>query len=219
MEKILPHSPLAAEELAERIALSRQARRRVSRTERLWLYRSYEGGEPANTIDWKLSARGEKILVREAEQIVTRPVFLFSPSGEETGFFLLSALGHMLLKTDRNVGWLSPELRKTKTVSILRTLLAERPAQKEWPETPDLHQSALVLAGNLAAAPELWLARIQAFAEQGNKGVLLDFSGQKETKPARAAQNLGWPVIRMTSETPPEEPLLLLFEEALKASV
>jgi len=230
-----PSLALKAEEMAKWLFLSPQAHQRLSRTERIWRYRSYEGGEPAGMIDWTQSARGERLLVREPEEIKIRPVLLWSQTAwpddatAQQNALLLMTLGHMLLKAERTVGWLAGDCPKTRTASILQGLFARflnapetqtgQTGQTAPPEMPDLRFALLVLSGDLGAAPEAWLDILKSHAARGSRAVLLDF-GQKDDTPIHlCARNNGWPVIKTTPTAPPETALLHLFEEALKGSI
>lgn len=226
---------LDAEKLAHDIALMPEAHHRFARTERIWTYRSYEGGEPAYLIDWKQSARSERILTRTPEPMPIRPVFLWSaslqpPEIETQALTLLMALGALLLKANRPVGWLDDAARLSRTQPILRSyfedaLTAPSAKERPLPAAEDLAGALLVLATDFSEAQT---EKILAFAARENKGLLLDLSGLAPDAAGagsgaaqlyRKASNLGWPILRHKPGAPLESALLGLYQEALEATV
>lgn len=226
-----PALAVEAEKLARDIALMPQAHHRFARTERIWTYRSYEGGEPAYLIDWKQSARSEKILTRTPEPMPIRPVFLWTaPSAapdEESARLqtILMALGFLMLKANRPVGWLDESLRLTRAQGLLRGFFADGLSASSPGHTiPDpfgLRGALLVIATDFSGDQA---SKILAYAMQDNKGILLDASAALPAPDDKAelrikAENLGWPILSPRPGETPERLLLLLYQEALKATV
>ncbi len=219
---------LRAEELARNVLLSSAAHQRYWKTEKIWYYRPYQNGDPVQTVDWRQSARTERLLVRGTEPVRFRQIFVWTPLAEketEAGrraLLLLMATSHMLLKAERTVGWLEEDLRQTRTLSIMRTFFADAVALSRKKDFPPLAQTlqkaVLVLAGNMAQAPESWIDSLRSHGARGNKGVFLDFSSTDSSVAHSLARTMGWPVVRLAPEEAPEKALLHLFEEALKGS-
>lgn len=79
----LPPLLLAAERVAATVAQGVHGRRRVGQGETFWQYREYEAGDAASSIDWRRSARGERLFVRQTEWEAAQSVWLWrdaSPS-------------------------------------------------------------------------------------------------------------------------------------------
>lgn len=79
----LPPLLLAAERVAATVAQGVHGRRRVGQGETFWQYREYEPGDPAASIDWRRSARGNRLFVRQTEWEAAQSVWLWrdaSPS-------------------------------------------------------------------------------------------------------------------------------------------
>lgn len=220
---------LEAERLAKETSLLPEARRRLSRTERIWRYRSYQGGECASMIDWKQTARGDKILVREPEPITTDPLLIWSPlswkkpEDKNRAALLLMALTHMLAKGERAVGWLCANPQKSRNPSLALKAACEAllslNGENEPPSLPALHAATIIIAGDLANAPPLWTERLKTLAAQGNRGLFLNLSETQAAPLDAFAHHAGWPIIKARQEERPEAALLFLFEEALKASI
>ncbi|HEX7389730.1 MAG TPA: DUF58 domain-containing protein [Acidiphilium sp.] len=64
----LPSLLLAAQRLAASAAPGRHGRRRAGGGEQFWQYRDVRDGDPLRTIDWRRSARGDRLYVRERER-------------------------------------------------------------------------------------------------------------------------------------------------------
>jgi len=221
---------IEAEELAQSTALLPEAHQRFRHTERIWHYRAYEGGEAAHRIDWKQTARGDKILVREHEPIETRPLFLWKktkwsdPALDRQSTLLLCALGFMLFKGEREVGWLTPALRQSKTAALFPKLLFEALSPPYTPdplppEAPGLHRATLIIASAGQLSPTALIERLEGLAYRNNSALFLDFSGESDSALQNCAKRFGWPLIPIAPTQRPEAALLLAFSEALKASV
>jgi uncharacterized protein (DUF58 family) len=63
----LPALVLAAQRLASSAAPGRHGRRRAGAGEQFWQYRDVRDGDAPRSIDWRRSARGERLYVRERE--------------------------------------------------------------------------------------------------------------------------------------------------------
>ena len=54
--------------------------------EDFWQYRLYTGGDPANRIDWRKSARTHKVLIRENEWAAVNTLWLWADAGRGMSF-------------------------------------------------------------------------------------------------------------------------------------
>src|SRR5690348_11708825 len=79
----LPPLLVAAERVAATVAQGVHGRRRVGQGETFWQFRQYEPGDSAQRIDWRESAKSERLFVRETEWEAAQSVWLWrdaSPS-------------------------------------------------------------------------------------------------------------------------------------------
>jgi len=111
---------LAAEQIAAAVAAGVHGRKRPGPGEQFWQYRRYQPGDAAGLIDWRASARGTHLLVREREWEAAQTALLwldhsesFSwassrklPHKSERGTLLLLALADLLLRGGERVGLL-----------------------------------------------------------------------------------------------------------------
>jgi uncharacterized protein (DUF58 family) len=79
----LPPLLIAAERVAATVAQGVHGRRRVGQGETFWQFRQYESGDSAQRIDWRESAKSQRLYVRETEWEAAQSAFLWrdtSPS-------------------------------------------------------------------------------------------------------------------------------------------
>ena len=79
----LPPLLIAAERIAATVAQGVHGRRRVGQGETFWQFRQYESGDAGGRIDWRESAKSQRLYVRETEWEAAQSVWLWrdiSPS-------------------------------------------------------------------------------------------------------------------------------------------
>jgi uncharacterized protein (DUF58 family) len=72
----LPPLMVAAERVASTVAQGVHGRRRVGQGETFWQYRPYADGDSAQRIDWRQSAKSDRIFVRETEWEAAQTVWI-----------------------------------------------------------------------------------------------------------------------------------------------
>lgn len=73
----LPPLLVAAERVAVTVAQGVHGRRRVGQGETFWQFRQYQPGDAASRIDWRKSAKSERLYVRETEWEAAQSVWLW----------------------------------------------------------------------------------------------------------------------------------------------
>jgi uncharacterized protein (DUF58 family) len=68
---------VAAERVAATVSQGVHGRRRVGEGETFWQFRQYQPGDPARRIDWRQSAKSDRVYVREAEWEAAQSVWLW----------------------------------------------------------------------------------------------------------------------------------------------
>jgi uncharacterized protein (DUF58 family) len=113
----LPKLLLAAERLAFVAAPGLHGRRRAGPGEAFWQFRDFRDGDDARRIDWRRSARGDRLYLREREweaqasvslQLQDTPSLGFAsdgavPAKRDRAALLLLALGAILLRSGERV--------------------------------------------------------------------------------------------------------------------
>src|SRR3954462_14861879 len=78
----LPPLLVAAERVASTVAQGVHGRRRVGQGETFWQFRQYQPGDAATRIDWRESAKSQRLYIRETEWEAAQSVWLWrDPSG------------------------------------------------------------------------------------------------------------------------------------------
>ena len=67
-----------AERVAAIVAAGVHGRRRAGQGETFWQYRNYQSTDAASRIDWRRSARGDQVFVRDNEWEAANTVYLLS---------------------------------------------------------------------------------------------------------------------------------------------
>jgi uncharacterized protein (DUF58 family) len=204
----LPPLLIAAERVAATIAQGVHGRRRVGGGETFWQYRRYQGGDSATAIDWRQSAKSQKIFVRETEWEAAQSVWLWrdsSPSMDyrssrgvqrkgERAELLLLALASLLLRGGEHVGLYGRDGSASggrATLNRLGAFLTDgRGGPDEAGGLPPAGRlprfAQMVLFGDFLSPLEEVEAMVKRFAEQGAKGHLLQIlDGAEEDLPFR----------------------------------
>lgn len=74
----LPALLLAAEHLADTVAMGAHGRRRAGLGDAFWQYRLAQPGDPARAIDWRRSARADQTYVREREAEIAQTLMIWA---------------------------------------------------------------------------------------------------------------------------------------------
>jgi uncharacterized protein (DUF58 family) len=92
----LPPLLVAAERVAQTVAQGVHGRRRVGQGETFWQFRQYQPGDAASRIDWRKSAKSQRLYVRETEWEAAQSVWLWrdaSPSMNYTSAGYIAGAG------------------------------------------------------------------------------------------------------------------------------
>jgi uncharacterized protein (DUF58 family) len=73
----LPPLLVAADRVAATVAQGVHGRRRVGQGETFWQFRQYQPGDPVPRIDWRESAKSQRLYIRETEWEAAQSVFLW----------------------------------------------------------------------------------------------------------------------------------------------
>ncbi|HYA81486.1 MAG TPA: DUF58 domain-containing protein [Methylocystis sp.] len=189
----LPRLLAKAREVAASLIHGVHGRRRAGAGETFWQYRPFAAGEAAQRIDWRRSARGDQLYVREREWEAAQNFFLWidlSPSmafksslaGDykiDRAAVLGLALADALVRCGERVGALggSPALCTRNIIERLSEILeAQRPESRVRnipPSTSLPSRAKLALISDFLCDVEALEARLQDYADLGAHGALL----------------------------------------------
>lgn len=194
---VLPPLLVAAERVAVTVAQGVHGRRRVGQGETFWQFRQYEPSDAATRIDWRESAKSQRLYVRETEWEAAQSVWLWrdaSPSmdytsaGYVTGAdwptkrdraeLLLVALASLLVRGGERLTLLgsgmAPISGRIALSRIVELIDRDEPTSESLPAFEPLPRAAqLVLIGDFLSPLEATNSLIARFAAAGLKGHLL----------------------------------------------
>ncbi len=112
----LPPLLVAAERVAATVAQGVHGRRRTGRGDSFWQYRPFAEGDAAQRVDWRQSARSDRLFVRETEWEAAQTVYLWvadgagmrwhspaAPAKRDRAALLTLALAALLLRAGEHV--------------------------------------------------------------------------------------------------------------------
>ena len=168
----LPPLLVAAERVANTVAQGVHGRRRVGQGDSFWQFRAAQPGDSAREIDWRQSARADRLYVRQTEWEAAQTICLWrdcgarmrwrSPLGAETkqarADVLLLALAALLLRAGERVRLVAPglpEFSGRAGLARLAATLAATPDSETMPDAALLPRYAnVVLVGDMLAPME-----------------------------------------------------------------
>ena len=146
-------------------------RRRSGQGDAFWQFRPFLPGDSASRVDWRQSARSDRLFIRETEWEAAQTVALWRDASasmhwrsdlartekSERADLLLLALAALLLRGGERVRLLNPNSRSLAGRSALERLAEALPRSAGPPEDPALPRHArVVLFGDfLAPLPEV----------------------------------------------------------------
>jgi uncharacterized protein (DUF58 family) len=134
----LPPLMVAAERVAETVSPGAHGRRRVGLGESFWQFRPYQTGDTIERIDWRQSAKGDRLYIRETEWAAAQSVYLWRDSGPGMSYrsdralptkrerceLLLLALASLLLRGGERIALLGGGRNPASGRGALNTVLA-----------------------------------------------------------------------------------------------
>ena len=190
----LPPLMVAAERVASTVAQGVHGRRRVGQGETFWQFRQYQPGDPAGRVDWRESAKSQRLYIREHEWEAAQSVWLWRdasasmeyssaaylggdwPTKRDRAELILTALASLLVRGGERLALLgsgaallSGRLALTRLVQSL-----DRATTSGLPEFEPLPRAAqLVLIGDFLAPLDAVDDTVRHFAGAGLKGYVL----------------------------------------------
>ena len=182
----LPPLLVAAERVATTVAQGVHGRRRVGQGETFWQFRQYEPGDAATRIDWRESAKSQRLYVRETEWEAAQSVWLWRDASSSMDY---SSAGYIPgaewpRKRDRAELILVAPISGRVALNRLAQLIVhpdQRAAGTGLPVFEPLPRAGqLVLIGDFLAPLEAVHAMVGQFAGAGLKGHLLQIADPAE---------------------------------------
>jgi uncharacterized protein (DUF58 family) len=188
----LPPLLIDAERVAHSVYQGMHGRKRAGIGESFWQFRRYEAGDTVARIDWRQSARTDKVFVREREWEAAQTACLWAdmsgsmryasrkdlPTKADRAQVLMLALASLCLRGGENVCWLSGEAEVVRGKEALRRLalrleLAEASMVDLLPPAVLPRHSHAVLCSDFLMPPEQLAEALRRYSARKIGGVLL----------------------------------------------
>ena len=187
----LPAALVAAKEIAASLMHGVHGRRRAGVGETFWQFRHFSSGEAAQNIDWRRSARGDGLFVREREWEAAHTLWLWMDLSPSMGFVsdlarepkvdralaLGLAAADLLVRGGERVGLLglSRAFATRDIVDRLGEVLAvEATRDIERAELPPAvalgPRTRAILIGDFLIEPKLFAERLSTISARGASG-------------------------------------------------
>ena len=188
----LPSLLVAAKDVAATVMYGVHGRRRAGVGETFWQFRPLTSGEPVQRIDWRRSARDDRIYVREREWEAAHTIWIWpdrslsmayqsslaSQSKLDRGLVLALACADLLVRGGERVGvpGLTNPIATRNIAERLAQAMAEegsRPAHvpAELPPAIELApRTQAIVIGDMLSDPEEIRTTIQSMASRGALG-------------------------------------------------
>jgi len=200
----LPPLLVAAERVAATVAQGVHGRRRVGQGETFWQFRQYEPGDSAVRIDWRESAKSQRLYVRESEWEAAQSVWLWRdasnsmeytsanyiagadwPTKRDRAELLLVALASLLVRGGERLTLLgsgiSPMSGRIGLTRVAESISQSEPERDSLPAFEPLPRAGqLVLIGDFLSPLKTINATITRFAASGLRGHLLQVADPAE---------------------------------------
>ncbi len=194
---VLPPLLVAAERVAVTVAQGVHGRRRVGQGETFWQFRQYEPGDAATRIDWRESAKSQRLYVRETEWEAAQSVWLWRdasasmdyssvgyvpgaewPTKRDRAELLLVALASLLIRGGERLTMLgsgmAPMSGRIALSRVVELIGRDQGDAESLPVFEPLPRAAqLVLVGDFLSPPDAVNNALARFAAGGLKGHLL----------------------------------------------
>ncbi len=198
----LPPLLVAADRVASTVAQGVHGRRRVGQGETFWQFREYHFGDQPQSIDWRQSAKSDRVYVRQMEWEAAQSVWIWRDTSASMGWrssdqyqdkrgradLLALALAALLLRGGEHVTLLGSGLRPLHgraALGRLATLMEGEQrgvgASADLPPFEPLPRDAqTVFIGDFLAPLDQIDAAVRRYAEIGVKGYLLQVLDRAE---------------------------------------
>lgn len=188
----LPPLLVAANRVAATVAQGVHGRRRVGQGETFWQFRQYQPGDSVQRIDWRESAKSQRLYVRETEWEAAQSVWLWRDASPSMNYastrdlptkraradLLTLALAALLLRGGERVALLGTGVAPSHGRAVLLRMAMQlgmpRAAGADLPAAEPLPRHAqIVLIGDFLAEIDAIETVVARFAAMGLTGYLL----------------------------------------------
>jgi uncharacterized protein (DUF58 family) len=191
----LPALALAARQAAASLQSGLHGRRRSGTGENFWQFRPFIAGEAAANVDWRRSARDDRLYVREREWEAAQVLWVWAdlsasmnfrsdaalPTKLDRALILALALADSCARAGERTGWLgltrlisARDIVDRIAVALMGEARRNDDAFDDLPEAPPLRpREKAVLIGDFLVDPEKFADGVKRLAASGARGHVL----------------------------------------------
>ncbi|MBL8838855.1 MAG: DUF58 domain-containing protein [Alphaproteobacteria bacterium] len=194
----LPALVVAAERVAMTVAQGVHGRRRVGQGEAFWQFRRYEAGDSITRIDWRQTAKRERVFVRETEWEASQTIYVWRdasasmrwrssaalPEKSARADLLTLALIALLVRGGERAALIGedqrPSIGRGALARFAERILRSKDGPGLPPSTPlPRHAQAVLIGDFLSPLPQIDAA-IRAIATRGIAGHVMQVTDPAE---------------------------------------
>ncbi|MCH9049756.1 MAG: DUF58 domain-containing protein [Proteobacteria bacterium] len=188
----MPTLLVAAERVASTVAQGVHGRRRIGQGDTFWQFRQYQPGDTTQRIDWRQSAKSQRVFIREHEWEAAQSIWLWRdasasmhyasdrnlPEKGDRADLLLLALASLLIRGGEHVAFMGEGYPPSSGRAVLNrmaaSLLHGGAATANAPSPEPLPRDAqIVLFSDFLGPLEEIQAAVKGYAARGVGGHLL----------------------------------------------
>ncbi|WP_230531672.1 DUF58 domain-containing protein [Microvirga roseola] len=188
----MPRLVLEARRVAANLSHGIHGRRRAGIGETFWQFRPFVTGEAAQRIDWRRSARDDRLYVREREWETTQNVWIWIDRSASMGFVsdlalapkieravvLGLALGSSFVEAGERVGMLglmSPRASRRIAETMAQTMVMDRTSLEDDlpPQAPIAPLDEAILIGDFLSPVRDIAGMVEGVSSRGARGHLV----------------------------------------------
>lgn len=200
LARVLPRLALEARQVSAQVSLGIHGRRRAGPGESFWQFRPFTSGEPAGRVDWRRSARDDRLYVREREWETASTYWIWIDCSASMGYVsslakaskrdraivLGLAMADLLVRGGERVGLLglsTPVMTRNIIGRFAETLFsADHTHETDMPAGPPPGpRDRLLLFGDFIVAPAVFSERLERLTSRGARGVAVQVRDPAET--------------------------------------
>lgn len=200
----LPVLMAAAEKAVSSLHHGDHRQRRSGSGENFWQFREYDPGDRPQDIDWRQSARGDHVYVREKERQTAQTILFWAQNDRgmgmktskakqskyESAVIFSLALGLLLTRAGEHIAALDEPKRAGRNDLALQhlgeTLCRSIGTLPSGPDLPVAHQlpkhSSVILTGDFMRQPDDIESTLSALASKARHGLLLQILDPAEVE-------------------------------------
>lgn len=201
-----------AERVASIVATGVHGRRRAGQGETFWQYRNYNSTDAASQIDWRRSARGDQIFVRDNEWEAANSIYLWPdtrpgmvwgsdknlPTKADRGRVLTLAIANLLMKAGERCALIGLQERaRSGRVGYerLADVMMNAETDERALETDIPAHSRFVITSDFLDPIEDWRERLSRLSGRPVTGVLVQIiDPAEESFPYKGRLNMRLPI-------------------------